>query len=117
MIWGWLAKALLAGAMIAAIAELGRRLPTVAALVASLPLVSVLGMVFLWHARPDAENMARHSEATFWYVLPSLPMFLAIPWLLRHGVSFWAALAAGCALTVVLYGLMRLVAPKLGLPI
>jgi len=117
MIWGWLAKALLAGAMIAAIAELGRRLPTFAALVASLPLVSVLGMLFLWRARPDAENMARHSEATFWYVLPSLPMFLAIPWMLRHGVPFWAALAAGCVLTVALYGLMRLVAPKFGLPI
>lgn len=111
------AKALLAGAMIAAIAELGRRLPAVAALVASLPLVSVLGMVFLWHGRPDAENMARHSEATFWYVLPSLPMFLLIPFLLRHQWPFWLALVAGCALTVVLYGLMRLAAPRFGLPI
>jgi len=70
------AKALLSGALIVAIAEIGKRLPTVAALVASLPLVSVLGMILLWHARPDAENMARHAEATFWYVLPSLPMFL-----------------------------------------
>lgn len=117
MIWGWLAKALLAGAMIAAIAELGRRLPALAALVASLPLVSVLGMVFLWHARPDAENMARHSEATFWYVLPSLPMFLLIPTLLRHQVPFWLALVAGCGVTVALYGLMRLIAPRFGLPI
>ena len=49
------------------------------AIVASLPLVSVLGMIFLWQARPDAENMAVHSAATFWYVLPSLPMFLLIP--------------------------------------
>ena len=112
-----IAKALLAGAMIAAIAELGRRLPTFAALVASLPLVSVLGMIFLWHARPDVENMARHSAATFWYVLPSLPMFLAIPVLLRHQVPFWLSLLLGCVLTVALYGLMRLLAPRLGLPI
>ena len=111
------AKALLAGAMIAAIAEIGRRLPTFAALIASLPLVSVLGMMFLWHVRPDAENMARHSEATFWYVLPSLPMFLLIPVLLRHQVPFWLALVSGCVLTVVLYGLMRLAAPRFGLPI
>ncbi|GGD36151.1 DUF3147 family protein [Croceicoccus pelagius] len=115
--WTFAAKALLAGVMIAAIAELGRRLPTVAALVASLPLVSVLGMMFLWHAQPDAENMARHSAATFWYVLPSLPMFLVIPFLLRHAVPFWLALALGCVLTVALYGLMRLAAPRLGLPI
>ncbi|RVQ67770.1 DUF3147 family protein [Croceicoccus ponticola] len=115
--WAWAAKALLAGAMIAAIAELGRRLPTFAALVASLPLVSVLGMIFLWHARPDAENMARHGEATFWYVLPSLPMFLVIPVLLRHGVPFWLSLTLGCLLTVILYGLLRLVAPRFGLPI
>ena len=74
--WTIVAKALLAGAMIAAIAEIGRRLPATAAIVASLPLVSVLGMIFLWHAKPDAENMAVHAEATVWYVLPSLPMFL-----------------------------------------
>ena len=70
--------------------------PATAAIVASLPLVSVLGMIFLWQARPDAENMAVHSAATFWYVLPSLPMFLLIPVLLRRGVPFWPALGAGC---------------------
>ena len=101
--WPLLARALLAGAMITAISEIGRRLPATAAIVASLPLVSVLGMIFLWHQRPDAENMAVHSAATFWYVLPSLPMFLAIPAMLRAGVNFWVALAAGCVLTVLLY--------------
>ena len=101
--------------MIAAIAEIGRRLPATAAIVASLPLVSVLGMIFLWHAKPDAENMAVHAEATFWYVLPSLPMFLLIPALLRAGLNFWLALAAGCVLTVVLYLLMMNVGPSFGL--
>lgn len=51
---------------------------------------------------PDAENMAVHAEATFWYVLPSLPMFLAIPFMLRHGVPSGLVLAMGCALTIVL---------------
>jgi hypothetical protein len=113
--WALVARALLAGAMIAAISEIGRRLPATAAIVASLPLVSVLGMVFLWHARPDAENMAIHAQATFWYVLPSLPMFLLIPALLRGGVNFWLALAAGCVLTVLLYLAMMQVGPRLGL--
>ena len=113
--WQLVAKALLSGALIAAIAEIGKRLPTMGALVASLPLVSVLGMILLWRARPDAENMAIHAEATFWYVLPSLPMFLLIPALLRHGVSFWLALLAGCALTVALYLSMMHVGPRFGL--
>ena len=113
--WQLVAKALLAGAMIAAISEIGKRLPAMGALVASLPLVSVLGMIFLWFARPDAENMAVHSSATFWYVLPSLPMFLVIPLMLRAGVIFWIALAVGCALTVVLYLAMMQIGPRLGL--
>ncbi len=113
--WTLLAKALLAGAMIAAISEIGKRLPGTAALVASLPLVSVLGMIFLWHARPDAENMAVHSQATFWYVLPSLPMFLAIPVMLRSGLPFWLSLTLGCALTVALYLLMAHFGPRLGI--
>ena len=115
MIWQLAAKALLSGVLIAAIAEIGKRLPTMGALVASLPLVSVLGMIMLWHARPDAENMAVHAEATFWYVLPSLPMFLLIPALLRNGVPFWLALLAGCGLTVALYLVMMQVGPRLGL--
>ena len=113
--WSLLAKALLAGAMIAAIAEVGRRLPATAALIASLPLVSVLGMIFLWHARPEPENMAIHAQATFWYVLPSLPMFLVIPVLLRSGTPFWLSLALGCALTIALYLLMAHFGPRLGI--
>ena len=110
-----IAKALVSGAIIVAIAEIGRRAPAVAALVASLPLVSVLGMMLLWHTRPDPENMAIHAQATFWYVLPSLPMFLVIPALLRHGVGFWPSLLAGCGLTVVLYLGLAHVGARLGL--
>lgn len=113
--WSLVAKALLAGVMIAAIAEIGKRLPTMGALIASLPLVSVLGMIFLWHARPDPENMATHAEATFWYVLPSLPMFLAIPLMLRSGMNFWLALLLGCVLTIGLYLAIIALGPRIGL--
>ncbi|MGN6357882.1 MAG: DUF3147 family protein [Novosphingobium sp.] len=110
-----LAKALASGLLIALVAELGKRLPALAALVASLPLVSVLGMILLWRARPDAENMAIHAEATFWYILPSLPMFFLIPALLRAGFGFWLALGLGCVLTVALYLLMARFGPSLGI--
>jgi len=108
-------KAAISGVLIAAASTLARRYPGFGALIASLPLVSVLGMVWLWHDKPDVENMAAHAGATFWYVLPSLPMFLLIPALLRQGVTFWAALAAGCVLTIALYALMTWLAPRFGL--
>ena len=114
--WGWLAiKALISGLIVAAVSEIARRFPTTRALIASLPLISVLGMLWLWQAKPDAENMAVHSAATFWYVLPSLPMFLALPAMLRAGLNFYAALALGCLLTIVLYLTMIAIAPRFGL--
>ena len=108
-------KAAISGALIAAASTLAKRYPGFGALIASLPLVSVLGMIWLWREKPDAGNMAAHASATFWYVLPSLPMFLVIPALLRHGANFWLALALGCALTVLLYSLVAWIGPRFGL--
>jgi len=108
-------KALLSGVIVAAVSEIAKRYPGFGALIASLPLVSVLGMIWLWHDKPDAENMAAHAGATFWYVLPSLPMFLLIPAMLRAGAPFWLALVSGCVLTIVLYLAMTWIGPRFGL--
>ena len=108
-------KAALSGILIAIISEVAKRYPGLGGLIASLPLVSVLGMIWLWRDKPDAANMASHAEATFWFVLPSLPMFLLIPALLRNGFGFWVSLAAGCVLTVALYALMVWAGPRFGL--
>ena len=113
--WYLAIKAALSGVLIALISEVGKRYPGVGGLIASLPLVSLLGMIWLWRDRPDAANMATHAEATFWFVIPSLPMFLLIPAMLRQGFGFWASLAAGCLLTVTLYGLMVWLGPRFGL--
>ncbi|RAN39282.1 hypothetical protein HY26_16345 [Hyphomonas sp. GM-8P] len=110
-----LLKALISGIIVAIVSEISKRYPGAGALVASLPLVSVLGMIWLWRDKPDVQNMAEHSSATFWYVLPSLPMFLFIPALLKQGWPFWLALSAGCILTVALYLLMSWIGPRFGL--
>jgi hypothetical protein len=110
-----IAKAGLAGIIVAAVSEVAKRYPGPGALIASLPLISVLGMIWLWYDKPDAENMAVHAGATFWYVLPSLPMFLLMPFLLRHGWTFWAALGLGCLLTIALYSMMTAIGPHFGL--
>ena len=113
--WYLVIKAGLSGILIAIISEVAKRYPGFGGLIASLPLVSVLGMIWLWRDKPDAANMAAHAEGTFWFVLPSLPMFLLIPMMLRQGFGFWPSLIAGCVLTVALYGLMVWAGPRFGL--
>ncbi len=108
-------KALLSGVIIAAVSEIARRSPGFGALVASLPLVSILGMTWLWRDTNDPVRLADHAEATFWFVLPSLPMFLVIPALLRRGAPFWPSLLAGCVLTIGLYLAMTWIGPRIGL--
>jgi hypothetical protein len=111
----FLAKAALSGVIVAAISEIARRSPGFGALVASLPLVAILGMMWLWRDTQDAERLAAFAQSTFWFVLPSLPMFLALPAMLRRGVPFWSALASGCALTIGLYLAMAWAASRFGL--
>jgi hypothetical protein len=111
----FIAKAALSGLVIALVSEVAKRSPGLGALIVSLPLISILAMIWLWRDTGDSVQVASHVEATFWYVIPSLPMFLLMPALLRHGVGFWASLASGCALTIVLYALTVMIAGKFGI--
>lgn len=108
-------KAIISGAVVAAASTVARRYPGLGGLVASLPLVSILGMLWLWRDTHDPERMAAHATGTFWFVLPSLPMFLLVPFLLRRSVSFWPALGAGCAVTTGLYLALVAIGPRFGL--
>ena len=108
-------KALISGVIVAAVSEIAKRYPGLGGLVASLPLVSVLGMMWLWRDTHDPVRMAAHATGTFWFVLPSLPMFLLMPMLIRRGIGFWPALGAGCLLTMALYLAVIWVGPRLGL--
>lgn len=108
-------KAVVSAIIIVIVSETARRNPGTGALIASLPLISVLGMIWLWRDTQDIERMAEHSGATFWYVLPSLPMFLLIPLLLKRGIGFWPSLVAGCILTMALYSAMVWAGPRVGL--
>jgi hypothetical protein len=96
-------KAVLSGGIIVAVSELAKRNNTAASIVHSLPLVSLLALIWLHAGTRDTALVARHMAGTFWFVLPTLPMFLFVPWLLRRGAAFWPALAAGVVLTVALY--------------
>jgi hypothetical protein len=97
----WLVfKYLTTAALVVAVSELAKRHDRWGAALAALPLVTVLTLVWLHVEKQPASKLASHASLTFWYVLPTLPMFLLLPWLLGR-LGFWAALLASAAITVV----------------
>lgn len=110
-----IAKAVISGIIIVVVSETAKRSPGLGGLIASLPLVSVLAVIWLWRDTSDSTRIADQLQATFWYILPTLPMFLVMPMLLRGGVPFWTSLIGSCALTVVLYVLTVWLLSKFGI--
>ena len=92
-------------AVIVTVSEIAKRSDRIGALIASLPLVTVMVMIWLHVEKAETAKIANHAYYTFWYVLPTLPMFLLVPWMLNEGVNFWLALLAGCLLTIVCFAL------------
>lgn len=98
-------KVLVSALLIAAAAEFGRRSALAGALLASLPLTSILAMIWLWRDGAPPAQIADFTAGVLWFVLPSLLLFIVTPALLRAGWSFWPSLVAGSAATAAGYGL------------
>jgi hypothetical protein len=110
-----LVKAGVSGVIVAAVSEIARRYPGWGGLVASLPLTSLLAMLWLWRDTGNSERVAALSVSTLWFFLPSMPMFVALPVLLRSEVGFWASIGICVVGTLALYAVMFWAAPKIGL--
>ena len=108
-------KAAISGLMIAIASEVARRYPSWGGLIVSLPLTSLLAMLWLWRDTGDPERIAGMSMGAFWFVLPWLPMFAVLPVLLRSVIGFCAAFVVAIAGTLALYALMFWAGPRLGL--
>jgi len=109
-----LIKGALSGAIVAAASEVAKRFPGFGGLIASLPLVSVLGMIWLWRDTQDTEQVSAYVIGALWFFGASIPMFVLLPYLFKRGVGFWPALTSGCALTIALYAAMLALAPRFG---
>jgi len=107
-------KVLITAVVVVAVSELGKRSSFWGAVLASLPLTSLLAFIWLYRGSGNVEAVASLSQGIFWLVLASLPLFLILPALLRNGLSFWPSLAASCAVTVVLYFVMVWVLGRFG---
>jgi hypothetical protein len=112
-----LLKVGLTALIVVAISEIAKRSTVFGALVASLPLASVLAMVWLYHETKDAGRVATLSSEIFWLVLPSLVLFVSLPMLIRRGVSFYPALVAASVCTAIGYLLMTLTLRRFGLKV
>lgn len=111
----WLiTKYLITAAVVVLISELAKRSDKLGAFVAALPMVTILALIWLYVENQSTEKIANHAWYTFWYVVPTLPMFLAFPLLLPR-IGFWPTLAASVVITVVCFGLFALLVKRFGI--
>jgi hypothetical protein len=103
--WHYLVKVLVTAIVVVAVSELAKRSSVWGALLASLPLTSVLAFVWLHLETGNSARIAELSHSIFWLVLPSLLLFLVLPVLLKAGWGFWPSLAAASAVTAGSYAL------------
>lgn len=92
--------------LIVLISEIAKRSSFVGAVLASVPLVSVLAMVWLYVDTRDVERVSALSSSIFWLVIPSLALFISLPLLLKQGIDFYPAMGISIAITVLCYWLM-----------
>lgn len=115
MAMSWIiTKYLITAAVVVLITEVAKRSDKLGGLVAALPMVTILALIWLYVENQSTEKIANHAWYTFWYVVPTLPMFLAFPWLLPR-IGFWLTLAASIVITVVCFGLFALLVKRFGI--
>jgi hypothetical protein len=103
--------------LVVAISEVSKRSSLLGALLASIPLTSVLAMVWLYADTGNAHKVADLASGIFWLVLPSLVLFIALPLLIRSGWAFIPSLAMASGLTVASYFLMLVILKRFGISI
>lgn len=108
-----LIKYLTTAALVVLISEVAKRSDKFGALIASLPLVTLLTLFWLYFEKQPDSKIANHAYYTFWYVVPTLPMFLVFPQLLLR-FGFWAAIAFSVVITVISFGLFAFVVRRFG---
>jgi len=108
-------KFAISAAVLVGVSEISKRSSFAGGLLASLPLTSLLAMIWLWHDTHDNEKIAALSTSIFWLVLPSLVLFIVLPLLLKRGVAFSHALGASIAVMLLCYSGVVFGLGKLGI--
>ncbi len=102
----YLVKILVTTALIVAISEIAKRSSFIGAILASIPLISVLAIFWLYIDTKDVTKVSALAASVFWLVLPSLALFVTLPFLLKHGLSFYLSIGISIGITICCYLLM-----------
>ncbi len=100
--------------VIVLVSEVAKKSDKMGALISSLPLVTILAMIWLYVEKQGSVKIGNHAYYTFWYVVPTLPMFLIMPWLMEKGVNFWVSLCVCALVTFGCFILTALIARRFG---
>lgn len=111
----YLLKLSITSVLVVAISEVSKTSSFIGAVLASIPLVSVLAMTWLYIETGDSEKVASLATGVFWLVIPSLVLFVSLPVLLRAGVNFYLGLGLSIALTISAYFLTIFVLQRFGI--
>lgn len=111
----FLVKVVVSALIIALVSELGKRFTLFGAILASLPLTSILALTWLYVDTRDKQPVIDLSVGIFWAVLPSLLFFAVFPVLLRGGMAFTPALLVSCVVMAAGYGLYVLLLRQFGI--
>ncbi|MDD2265420.1 DUF3147 family protein [Sulfuricurvum sp.] len=101
--------------LIVLISEISKRSSFIGALLASIPLMSVLAMLWLYVDTKDVSKISMLSTSIFWLVLPSLALFVTLPFLLKQGINFYLSLSVSIIVTMLCYWLMVTVLNQYGI--
>jgi hypothetical protein len=107
-------KYLVTALLIVVVSEIARRTEKFGALIGALPFIAVMVMIWLYVERQGPQKIGNYSLYTFWYVIPTLPMFLLMPTLMARQLNFWLSLLLCAALTAGCFVATALVAKRLG---
>ena len=95
-------KFITTAAIIVLISEVAKFSDKLGALIASIPIITFITLFWLFYENQSNEKIANHAYYTFWYVLPTLPMFLFFPWIIKH-LSFWPSFLLSILLTIIIF--------------
>lgn len=103
--------------VIVAVSEIAKRSSLFGALIASLPLTSLLAILWMYFEKAETQQIAALSNSIFFLVLPSLAFFILLPFLLNKGLHFYASLGISIAVTISLYFILLALLKRLSITI
>ena len=100
-------KILISAFIILVATEVSKKSTLLSSIIIAIPLVSIVSLTWIWFETKDLNKISTLSTQIFWFVIPSLPMFLLLPFFLNKGLSFYISMIISCGITIILFYIMQ----------